>query len=190
MKQLIYRTAIFFYLFSFGCYSYSDNIDLYTFKANVVNAKDSLIAFEYVNKSNEVQCLRADDLEFKFIADSLYVNYMSGEPVKYIGVKAPVASQIRPKKFFILPPNENMIGTLTLRDYYSINKKDVYVSYSIPVIDCNAISNKSIYIPPVSVIKDKLKNPVSTEKDLFFEGYPEWSNKGFIAISEKLLVSP
>jgi hypothetical protein len=161
---------------------------LYSFVAKVFNPQDTSITFTYKNKSQFPQCIRAEDLDvnLNLFADALYVTSTKGEPIKYIGPHE-LSLSLTPKNFIIIPPGQEALGGIFLDKYYDAKKENVIVSYSIPVIPCQIVLEKYINIPFTDFIKDKIHNP-TVEKTDAYAYYPEWTQYGFIAVSNPLLI--
>ncbi len=147
----------------------------YTFKAHqtkLEGSRERLIDFLYTNTSSEAQCLRFEDMELKLTGDSLYVSV-----------------------FIVLPPGAETRGNIYLDKYYDSKRREVYVSYKIPVVFCKRLLQGYIEIPPTDVLKDKLNNKnnqvgASSEiENLLRNRYPEWTQHGFIAESETVHVN-
>ncbi len=153
-----------------------------------------LIDFVYKNTSSEAHCIRNEDMELKLTGDSLYVSLKDKKPVKFIGKNLPSDPMV-PFVFIVLPPGAEARGNIYLDKYYDSKRRDVYVSYKIPVVFCKRVLQGYIEIPPTDVLKDKLTsedfslNASGSIEEALKKRYPEWTQDGFIAESETILVN-
>jgi hypothetical protein len=163
----------------------------YTFKVHQTHIPEGrLIDFVYTNTSLEAHCIRNEDMELKLTGDSLYVSKKDNEPVKFIGRNLTYDPTV-PYVFIVLPPGAEVRGNIYLDKYYGSKSQEVYVSYKMPVVFCKRLLKGYIEIPPTDVLKDKLNNRRESNgsiENVLEKRYPEWTQNGFIAESETLLV--
>lgn len=161
----------------------------YSFTSNLLSEKDKMIQFTYKNKSNYTQCIRYEDLTFNLLGDAMYVRLSTGEPMKYVGPTGRTTPS-KPQVLFILSPGADTTASIKLSDFYKLQKgKNIYVSYSIPVIPCQYLMEKYVGLPPPVFMKSKINDPTAEKTDVYAIDYPEWTQYGFIAVSTPLLIN-
>jgi hypothetical protein len=160
----------------------------YKFNAKLNDPKTGYVDLYYFNTSSYAQCILASDFEMKLPGDSLILKDGAGVPIKYIGPMMSL-SVFNPQEYLIIPPGMKTMTSIYLNEYYRIKKlKTISFGYRIPVIPCEKVLKKYVRTPHPSFIKDKVHSYEAEKTEVFKTDYPEWTEFGFIANLEPLLI--
>lgn len=178
-------------LFLFALLSLNANaegVKKYELDLRYSGAYKYMIEVEYKNASSAPQCIRAVDMDFVGLGDFILAENETTK-LEYKGVADSSRVYSAPRSFIIVLPGESLLGSFYLNDFYKVKGKKISIEYTFPVVACEVIMKKNITLPVVSLINGSKQARGTVEPSYFSERNPDWSEKGFLATSNKLSFS-